>query len=134
MEYVGVGKRAVAIIIDAIVLFVVGYVMAMVTGETTTGGFNLQGGSAFVFFGLGFAYYVVLEAMLGGTLGKKALGLRVVMLDGAPLDWQASIVRNLLRIVDGFFFYLVGAICVWTSQKKQRVGDRVAGTAVVRAG
>lgn len=131
MEFVGVGKRAVAIIIDTIVLFVVGYAVAMVTGETTTAGFNLQGGSAFLLFGIALAYYVVLETTLGGTLGKKALGIRVVKLDGSPLDWQASIVRNLLRFVDGFFFYLVGAICVWTSASKQRVGDRVAGTAVV---
>jgi uncharacterized RDD family membrane protein YckC len=134
MEFVGVGKRAGAIIIDAMVLFVVGYTMAMVTGETTTAGFNLQGGSAFVFFGIALAYYVVLEATLGGTPGKKALGIRVVKLDGTPLDWQASIVRNLLRFADGFFFYLVGAICVWTSTKKQRIGDMVAGTVVVRSG
>jgi uncharacterized RDD family membrane protein YckC len=38
-----------------------------------------------------------------------------------------------LRIVDGIVFYLVAAIAVWTSDRKQRIGDRVAGTIVIRA-
>jgi uncharacterized RDD family membrane protein YckC len=69
---------------------------------------------------------------MGGTLGKMALGMKVVKEDGAKLDWGASLIRNILRIVDGFFFYLVGAIVVWTSKKRQRLGDMVAHTLVVR--
>lgn len=41
--------------------------------------------------------------------------------------------RNVLRLLDGLFFYLIAAILVWTSRNRQRLGDRVAGTAVVRA-
>ena len=52
---------------------------------------------------------------------------------GEPLDWQASIVRNLMRIVDGFCFYLVAAITVWVSKRKQRLGDMAAHTLVVKA-
>ncbi len=134
MEYAGIGLRAVAIIIDAVVLFAIGYVIAMLSGGTTAGGFNLHGGPAFLWFGVVFAYYIVMEALWGGTLGKRVLGLRVLMLEaGAPLDWRASIVRNLLRIVDGFIFYLVAVIAVAMSDKKQRIGDRVAGTVVIRA-
>jgi uncharacterized RDD family membrane protein YckC len=60
--------------------------------------------------------------------------LKVVKLEGAgPIDMQAAIVRNVLRLVDGFLFYLIGAIAVWASEKKQRLGDRVAGTIVVRS-
>jgi uncharacterized RDD family membrane protein YckC len=46
---------------------------------------------------------------------------------------QAALIRNILRIVDGLFVYLVGAILVWKSDKRQRLGDRVAHTVVVRA-
>ena len=75
-----------------------------------------------------------MEAQFGATIGKRLIGLKVVKLDaGAPVDWQAAIVRNVLRLVDGLFFYLVGAIVVWTSGKKQRLGDRIAGTVVIRA-
>ena len=66
------------------------------------------------------------------SLGKMALGLRVIRTDGAPISWTESIIRNLLRIIDGLFVYLVGAILIWTSPLKQRLGDRVAKTVVVR--
>jgi uncharacterized RDD family membrane protein YckC len=80
------------------------------------------------------AYYIVLEAQFGATVGKRIIGLKVVKLDGGgAIDWQASIVRNVLRLVDGIFFYLVGAIIVWTSSRKQRLGDKLAATVIVRA-
>lgn len=132
MEYVGVGRRAVAIIIDAFVYFILAWIIASATGGTTSTGFELNGGPAFLSFILFLAYYVGLEATRGATLGKMLLGLRVLKEDGSPVDIQAALIRNILRIVDGLFVYLVGAILVWKSEKKQRLGDRVAHTVVVR--
>jgi uncharacterized RDD family membrane protein YckC len=132
MEAVGVGRRAVAILIDSILLFIVGYIIAMLTGRTTEQGFNLTGGPAFLLLFIGLAYYIVMEALFGATLGKKAMGLKVVKESGEPIDWQASIVRNVLRLIDGFLFYLVAAIVVWISKKRQRLGDMAAHTLVVK--
>jgi len=134
MEPVGVGRRAVAVIIDSILLFVVGYVIAAATGNTTEAGFHMQGAPAIVFFAIALGYYIVMEAMSGATIGKRVMGLKVVKQSGEPLDWQASIVRNLMRIIDGFFFYLVGAVTVWFSKGRQRLGDMAAHTKVVRSG
>jgi uncharacterized RDD family membrane protein YckC len=135
MNNVGVGLRAVAVIVDSVILFVVGYVIASMTGGTTAGGFQLNGAPAFLWFLINFAYFIVMEAQMGGTVGKLMLGLRVVKEGGGALDWQASIVRNILRIVDSIPFvvpYLLGAIFIWTSDKRQRLGDRVANTVVVK--
>jgi uncharacterized RDD family membrane protein YckC len=132
MDYIGVGRRFAASIIDGIVLMVIMYVIAAATGGTTSDGFSVQGGPAFLGFGIWFLYYVGLEATTGATLGKLALGIRVTKADGSGMDWVASITRNVLRIVDGLFVYLVGAILIWNSPKRQRLGDRVAGTVVVR--
>ncbi len=131
MEPVGVFRRAIAVIIDGILLMIVGYALAQVMGGATATGFELQGGPAFIFFGIALAYYIVMEAVTGQTLGKMAMKLKVVKKDGAKIDWQAAIVRNLLRIIDGFLFYLVGAIVVWVSKNKQRLGDMAANTIVV---
>jgi uncharacterized RDD family membrane protein YckC len=133
MQAVGVGRRAVAIIIDSILLLIVGYAIAFALGGLTASGFSLTGAPAFLFFGVALAYFIVMEAVAGATIGKRVMGLKVVKQDGTKLDWQASIVRNLLRIVDGFFFYLVGAIVVWVSKGKQRLGDMAAHTLVVKA-
>ena len=134
METVGVGLRAIAVIIDTVLLMFLGYLIAKMTGQTTGDGFNLQGGSAFFWFLIAMAYYVIMEATSGGTLGKKAMGIRVVRADGGAISWQAAIIRNLLRIIDGFAFYLVGAIIVWVSKSKQRLGDIAAKTLVVKKG
>lgn len=134
MERIGVGLRAVATLIDTILLMVVGYVIAIFSGDTSAAGFHLQGVPFFLWIVVAVVYYTVMEARWGATLGKRLVGLKVVKLEaGAPIDWQASIVRNVLRLVDGLVFYLVGAILVWTSGNKQRLGDRVAGTVVIRA-
>lgn len=133
MEPVGVGRRAVAVLIDSILLFIVGYLVAMGTGQANEEGFNLKGGPAFLWIGIGLAYFIVMEATRGATLGKLAMRLKVVKQDGTPMDWQASVVRNVLRLIDGFLFYLVGAIVVWVSKSRQRLGDIAAHTIVVSA-
>jgi len=129
---VGVGRRAVAIIIDSVLLFIVGYAIAFATGQATSDGFNIHGAPAFLWLFIGLAYFIVMEATQGATLGKKAMGLKVVKQDGTKMDWQASIVRNIMRIIDGLFFYLVAAIAVWVSKSKQRLGDMAAHTLVVK--
>ena len=134
MEPVGVGRRAVAVIIDTILLMVVAWLIAAMTGGTTAEGFNISGAPAFLMFAIALAYFIVMEKTSGATLGKRAMGLKVVKQGGEALDWQASIVRNILRIIDGLpFFYLIGAIVIWLSKSKQRLGDMAAHTIVVRA-
>jgi uncharacterized RDD family membrane protein YckC len=131
-QNVGVGLRFVAVLIDGILLGILAYLMAAVTGGTTATGFGLEGAPAFLFFLLSFLYYWLLETYLGGTLGKLILGMRVVMEDGSPVTLTAALIRNLLRIIDGLFAYLLGAIFIWTSPAKQRLGDRLAKTYVVK--
>lgn len=124
MQRVGVGLRAVAAIIDMIILFAAVWVIAVLTGGTTDEGFRLEGGPFFLWVVLSLSYYIVLETVNGATPGKRLIGLKVTRSDGnAPLDWSASIVRNVLRIIDGLpLFYLAGAILIWTSEKKAAPG------------
>jgi uncharacterized RDD family membrane protein YckC len=125
IQYVGVGPRFLAILIDSIIIGVVGAILGVIFQNSP----GLSGGVTGL---LALAYFIVLEATQGATLGKMALGLRVTRADGAPISWTESIIRNLLRIIDGLFVYLIGAILIWTSPLKQRLGDRVAKTVVVR--
>jgi uncharacterized RDD family membrane protein YckC len=110
------------------------YALAAISGTTIAGGgISLTGASFIAGVGIVFAYYIVLEAIFGATLGKLATNLRVVReSDGGPIDWSASVIRNVLRVIDGLVLYLVGLIAMCFSKKRQRIGDRVAGTVVVR--
>ena len=125
LAYVSVGPRFLAVLID-------GIIVGVVTGLLTFLFRNQPGAAGGVVGLLTIAYFIVMEATQGATIGKMALGLRVVKMDGSPISWSESIVRNLLRIIDGLFVYLVGAILVWNSPLRQRLGDRVAKTVVVR--
>lgn len=136
----GLGRRAVAQILDVAVSFVafwaVGYGVASTTGGVTETGFSLQGLPALVTF-VGTTvvvgtYFVGLEARYGQTVGKRLAQIRVVDESGGTIDGSAALVRNVLRLVDGLFFYLVGAVLVVLSDDEQRLGDRIAETVVVR--
>lgn len=145
----GVGRRFLATLVDAIV-FVVALIPIFAafgqdggcdTGTAMTLSFtwesepvSLCGGVAGLWYLAVFAYYVVLEKVLGGTIGKLVLGLRVRRLDGGEISWGQSVGRTALRIVDGFLFYLVAAIAVWSSDRNQRIGDMAAKTLVVPRG
>ena len=77
-----------------------------------------------------FCYGWLLEASFGATLGKFLVGIRVVRTRRRSA-LMASAIRNLLRIVDGFGFYLLGVMVASCSPRRQRLGDLWAGTAVV---
>jgi uncharacterized RDD family membrane protein YckC len=125
LQYVGVGRRFLALLIDAIIVGVVTSFLSILFR-------NAPAVSSLLSVIIVFGYFIVMEATQGATVGKMALGLRVVKTDGSPITWSESVIRNLLRIVDGLFAYLVGAILIWNSPLKQRLGDRVAHTVVVR--
>jgi len=125
MEPVGVGPRIVAGIIDTIILMVVIVPLVLFGGQGL--------GTQLVISLIGIAYFIVMEATQGATIGKKVMGLKVVKKDGSAISWQESVIRNLLRIVDGLpAFYIVGIVCIALTPNKQRVGDMAANTLVVK--
>lgn len=80
-------------------------------------------------------FYPILFEVLaqGRTPGKRLCHLRVLRMDGSPVDLQASAVRNLIRLLDGPpTLYLPTVIGVVVTARNQRPGDIAAGTVVVR--
>jgi uncharacterized RDD family membrane protein YckC len=142
MRYAGVGIRFAAVFLDSVLLAILGFVVALLGGggyatttpDGTDTGVVLEGRNFAVWLVLAFAYYVVTESAIGGSLGKLAVGLRVVDSDGYAIDLTQSLLRNIIRPIDFLVGYLVAAISVWTSPQRQRLGDRAASTFVVHAG
>ncbi len=85
------------------------------------------------YFLLEWFYSVFFEMLNNGmTPGKRQMGIQVVHDDGTPLDWGASVLRNILRAADFFpFAYLFGIISMVTSKQFKRLGDYAAATLVV---
>ena len=69
----------------------------------------------------------------GRTLGKMALGLRVVSDDGGPERFRQALVRALAAIVEIWIFTGAPAlICSLLSAEGKRLGDLFAGTFVIQ--
>lgn len=83
---------------------------------------------------LELAYYLYFEQTGNGqTPGKRRFRLRVVRSDGDRLDFQAVLLRNVVRIVDTMPLLMVaGGLCSWLEPLGRRLGDLAAGTMVVR--
>lgn len=122
--------RALAWLLD---LFVRGSVlMALSMGLGVLGDMG-KGVYLIAYFLVFWGYPIVLEAAWNGqTPGKRALGLRVVAGDGAPVGWLAAVVRNLMRTVDMLpFGYATGLVSCLCDRHGRRLGDIVADTQVV---
>lgn len=131
------GRRILATIVDGILLAILFWVMSMLFGSSSAAGgevsASLSGLAFLVYVALAVAYYILMEGYLGQTVGKMLLGIKVVREDnGGVPGLKAATIRTVLRLVDGFFFYVVAFITVLASSKNQRLGDMTANTLVVR--
>lgn len=152
-QVAGPFRRFPAFVIDLCVRFAIwlGFALLMAFG-----GVFGAGGSA-----MGFAFWLVLwfvmEWFYGGlletywngqTVGKRILGIRVLRVDGQPINGLQAVMRNILRLVDmmplipmgmwagvegGFAIptCLIGLITPVCNSRFQRLGDLVCGTMVV---
>lgn len=129
-------SRALAIVLDLLVEFAALLVVTLLLSVALVG---LDGAAlAATMIGLTVFFLVGVPVMVetlthGRSLGKAALGLRVVRVDGGPVRFRHSLVRGLV----GFFelIVLTGSAAVITSavnSEGKRLGDVFAGTVVVR--
>lgn len=133
-EVASVGDRILANLVDYAVyfgwgLFVVMLIAALDGFETVHSTFIIIG---FVYLPIVF-YPLLTEYFLNGqTLGKRALNIRVVRLDGGKPTLGGYVIRWILMIADFLFYYFVAIITIAINGKGQRIGDIAAGTAVVK--
>ena len=140
LRLAGIGSRAVAQVIDLLILAVV-YALFTVSevmwqwlnvfGRATS---YLVGAAVVISFLIFWGYFIALETALSGqTLGKRVMKIRAVGRDGRPLSFYAAAIRNLLRLVDFLpIGYLVGMIVTMIDGQERRLGDLAAGTVVVQ--
>ncbi len=78
-------------------------------------------------------YFLIFEALWSGqTPGKRVQKLRVIRVNGQPIGWLESSIRNILRAVDILLgFYPLGLFVMFLSSRSQRIGDYAAGTVVI---
>ncbi len=77
-----------------------------------------------------FLYDVVLNGRYGATIGKMAIGARIVLLDGSPIGYRRAAWRWLAARVSDFFF-CAGYVPIFLRPDKRALHDLLVGTRVI---
>lgn len=161
LAYADLGQRIVAGLIDLIILAVIGFVVRLILipfwgwwgwGWEWWGWW--QGwprgphppfpgwwpfiGLVGILFGvlsllIPLIYFTYYEGTTGQTIGKRVSNIKVVKEDGVKCDMGSALLRTILRIIDWLpFIYILALVLIAASSKRQRLGDVVANTIVVK--
>jgi uncharacterized RDD family membrane protein YckC len=152
-DVAGIGSRSAAAMIDVtiqlLVLLVLGLAFALLARLIGVNVASLEEPDAaalpiiilgalavVVVFVVLFGYFMFFEIVWSGqTPGKRVLGIRVLRENGYPVRAGDSVVRNLIRVIDGPpFGAVLGLTVMLFNTKARRLGDFAAGTLVVREG
>ncbi len=142
--YAGFWMRAIAVIIDAIAIsiitfpasYVLGYTIGYEMGNSGANLIEIQAvaESAGTLLGIFIAwiYFAAMESSKWqATLGKKALGLRVVGGDGNRVGFGRATGRHFAKIFSGIILLIGYFMAGWTKQKRG-LHDMMANTLVIK--
>lgn len=134
-ELASLRERAISYFLDLIILTLI-YIllMSLVSAISLFGSMGWTQIIIIFPFIAFFSYNVVFEIVRHGqTPGKKAMGVRVVRLDGKEPEWSDALLRSLLHLADSFFCMgVIGALLIKTTSRHQRLGDMAANTTVIK--
>ena len=128
--------------IDSVVLYVaqipiqlllIGRILVPLRAPTPESAGALISGAlmlTFVTWILRGVYEVLMLKYLGATLGKMAVGIKVVRRDGSGLGWGIAIGRFFMYIVSGIILG-IGYIMAGFDDEKRSLHDRVCDTRVI---
>jgi uncharacterized RDD family membrane protein YckC len=143
IDYVAadLGDRIVARLLDYGVFMLFYFVALIIMGVFMgfSNDYNSEGKNIGIFIVIGVwliacvFYDLLTEIFLNGqSIGKRAKKIKVISLNGARPTIGQYLLRWIFRIIDfGITFGSGALICVALTDKKQRIGDIVAGTTVI---
>ncbi len=127
VELADAPQRALATIIDLVVVGIYCLIASIVSSGSTTI-------SSLLMMPVLLCYHLLFEYLNEGqSLGKKALKLKVISLSGERPALLDLVMRWMFRLLDiTGSLGILACIFVSSSKKKQRIGDILGNTAVVR--
>ncbi|TDH28764.1 RDD family protein [Segetibacter sp. 3557_3] len=134
-ELASLGDRILGYIIDWLIIFA--YIILIVVVFRISTGLDFFGEQLWLPLLLGvpvLCYDLLSELFFNGqSAGKKAMGIKVISLTGERPTFGQYLIRWLFRLVDfTISSHLVGLIMVAATERKQRLGDMVAGTTLIK--
>jgi uncharacterized RDD family membrane protein YckC len=141
--YAGVGVRAVAKLLDGLILAVPAIiVMSAVVAFALPASIKAKSGGAFLLTVIGSALLIGLTMVIyqiwclpkfGATPGKRLMGLRVIRAGGAEVSWGRSAGRFAGECINTLIPFFIGYIIAAFDSERRTVHDHIAGTRVIKA-
>jgi uncharacterized RDD family membrane protein YckC len=138
-ETAGAGSRTIAELLDLLVQLTALVALGLVVSVVVSGALDFGGTLAVILtlllsFLVLVGYPVAMETLWNGrTLGKAAMGLRVVTQEGGPIRFRHAAIRAILGLAELWIFLgSIAVVAIVLSPRNQRIGDMVAGTIVLR--
>jgi len=131
-QLASVGQRIFAYLIDLGVIFIVSLIFAY-TYEAIWS--NTSETVLLVILVIWVGFYTLISEFIGNgqTIGKLALGIKVIKLNGDELEFYDYFSRWSMRLIDIYFSTGAIAMLLIASNKNgQRIGDIIAGTTIIR--
>jgi uncharacterized RDD family membrane protein YckC len=148
-RYAGFWIRFVAVIIDSVILNVAMLIITIPLGlmgagigagqveQLNRGDFAgigaliaLYGVFILVVVALGISYEVYFISTRGATLGKMAVGIKVIRADGGKVTLGLAFGRYFARIISGMILY-IGFMMAGFDEQKRSLHDRICDTRVI---
>jgi uncharacterized RDD family membrane protein YckC len=123
-------ERLMATVIDVSVIGILSSVCQLLRLAGIT--HHLAGQIQGVAFGVGlFTYFVIMDTTTGQTLGRMVFRTEVLTERETRIGIGSSIVRNIFKML-GLGGFLITLLFITCTKRSQRIGDRWAGTIVVK--
>jgi uncharacterized RDD family membrane protein YckC len=154
-NYAGFGQRLIALIIDGIIIgmiqaFIITPILAVVgigiasdvqNADSMSEAEQLgmigslmatMGTVILVVYAIQILYFSIMESSkFQGSVGKMALGLKVVDMNGNPISFGTAFLRSIGKIISGAVM-CIGYLMAAFTDKKQALHDMIASTLVVK--
>lgn len=135
LEYdlASVGDRIVATIIDRLILIAYAIVLVVIASQSKFTGDIMQ---LYIFVATlpAMFYSLLCEIFMNGqTIGKRVMKIKVISINGNQPTFSQYLMRWLFRIIDLWMTSsILAVVMVAVNDKRQRLGDIVAGTTVIK--
>ena len=135
-ELASTGSRVAGSLIDLFAFFIYFLIIQLITGSAAfDASMNTELFMGLLLYRLPFIFYspIVEYFSHGQSLGKAAMGIRVVSVSGENAGLREYFTRWVFRVVDMWFgFGFLAILFSSTSKRGQRLGDAMANTIVIK--
>lgn len=141
LSYAGFWIRGAAVIIDAVLQYTLGVILGMLCGQNLAEASGFDGNEQLTALDrtllcigilIDLTYSTLMVGRYGATLGKLAMGLRVLRADGGRVSYARALGRCLMTYVS-ILTCMIGYLMAAFDREKRALHDRVCDTRVIRA-